>query len=175
MRTGFTKNIMIITEEAYYRQIAAVDKQDHWRNAGKRWGYHKHTADILRQIQPVDVLEAGIVGVRVFAGSDTIDYDKVDYWRIRERPTYYHDMSKVPYPVSKRYDVFVALRVLHRIGDVDMREVFGEMRRIADHVIIGVPKSWSWKRFGDTEPRIIPSTHKTVIYWYDNSDTPVRG
>jgi hypothetical protein len=119
----------------------------HWKAGmlAKRWDYHRKAVDILRALNlqsPTQVLEMGTMGVTLVNGSDTIDYTKG--WSYQgKNPTYVHDARVLPWPIqAKRYKVFVALRVFQHLVP-RQAECLREAMRIADHVIIVVPHSYS--------------------------------
>ncbi len=159
MRKKYIK--MVITETDFKEQVKKTGSR-YWDGEGNynRWLYYKEAAEVTKKINPASVLEAGTMGVRVFLGSDTINYSKIKEWEIKEKDTYWHDLAVTPYPINKRYDLFIAMRVMHRIGvgsdtPVDYKAVFNEIRRICKSVLIAVPENWGWEVLTDIKPEII--------------------
>lgn len=170
---------MIITEKEFKSQIDQSGKKTYWKSEGysNRWHYYKEAARITQALNPKAVLEAGTMGVRVFMGSDTINYNKRSAWKTNGKDTYWHDLAKIPYPITKKYDLFIAMRVMHRIegetdiATVDHKAIFNEIRRICKSVLIAVPESWDWRIYTDIEPVVVETKRKknkekTCIYFW---------
>jgi hypothetical protein len=149
------------------RYLAATSgRRGHWKNAGARWDYHKTASDLVRMARPPsarDVLEMGTMGVQVVEGSDTIDY--AEKWNhAGPDPTFLHDARQLPWPIaSKRYHVFVALRVFHHLWP-KQRECFLEARRIARHIVMVVPDKYEVAELRDTSVGI---TEAQLVEWND--------
>ncbi len=157
-------------KEEFKKKASTYHKK--WQD--ERYAYHKAASDIAKTLNIKTSLEAGTRKVTICENSDTIDIES------KVNPTYLHDLSILPYPVTKKYDLFVALRVFHHVK-ADLKECFKELERIADNIIIAVPPKGSnhlktyrkgvcWSEFTDRPPHIIEhtktKTYETIIcYW----------
>ena len=127
-----------------FAQRACQLEPKHWSSQplDKRWDYHQKAIDILKTLAietPADVLEMGTMGVQLVKGSDTLDY--AERWNFAGKaPTYLHDGRSIPWPIpAKRYRAFIALRVFQYLIP-RQKEAFEEAKRIADNVILVVPR-----------------------------------
>ena len=127
-----------------FAQRACQLEPNHWSSQPleKRWDYHQKAIDILKTLAietPADVLEMGTMGVQLVKGSDTLDY--AERWNYTGKaPTYLHDGRSIPWPIpAKRYKAFIALRVFQYLIP-RQKEAFEEAKRIAENVILVVPR-----------------------------------
>jgi hypothetical protein len=114
------------------------DAGEHWATASERWKYHAAAAEIAAMLPlrcPCAVVEVGTMGASVVTGSDTMDY--AERWNMPGfAPTITHDIRRCPWPVAdKQYDLLIALRVWHHLGDL-ARGAFLEAKRVADRVLL---------------------------------------
>lgn len=159
----------LLSKEKYFNLIDKYFKKNYWKNHENRWQYHEIAINIVKKIKPKSVLEAGVRGVKIFESSDTIDVES------KATPTYLHDLSVIPYPINKRYDIFIALRVFHHVKG-DLTNCFDEIKKITNHIIIAVPagevkgiqKGISWNAFTLDKPEIFYCNKiDTNIYYWD--------
>lgn len=102
-----------------------------------RWNYHKKAVELLKELRPKSVLEAGSMGIFLTDKSDSIDLDIPEWgWRLSYEPTYNYDLTELPWkPIAdKQYDVFVALRLFHHFENE--RAYLKEMERISNKIIL---------------------------------------
>jgi hypothetical protein len=120
----------------------------------RRWSYHAAVIEIIKNsetVNPEKVLEMGTMGFQLVVGSHTIDYDG-EKNTIGFRPTYLHDARQIPWPIeNRRYEWFVALRVLHHLWPAQ-EACFDEARRVAKNVILVVPSTVPRRKM-DAVPR----------------------
>lgn len=163
---------LILNKKKFLQSINNYYKNSYWKSIEGRWEYHKVAIDIVNLIKPTSVLEVGVRGVKIFDNSDTIDIEE------EANPTYLYDISKTPYPINKKYDIFIALRVFHHI-EGNLKDCFKEIKRISDNIIVAVPadkriktkrKLISWKDFTNEEPHLIKYCEMldTNVYFWKN-------
>ena len=70
---------------------------------------------------------------------------------------------------DKQYDVFVALRVFHHFRTDFVVKSFNEWLRIADHVILAMPKTFDMSIIKQKPTKIIVCNAKTNIYYYEQT------
>lgn len=152
-------------------------KDMHWN--ANRWEYHKVAVEICKEYSAQKILELGTMGIKIFEGSDEMDFDVEAGWRI-EKPTYLHDAKLTPWPIeNKSYDFFVALRVFHHLTPFQ-GICFQEARRIARNIVIVTPENYQvthlnskgikqsevvdWN-MGKEPTRIIDTKHGILYFW----------
>lgn len=167
-----------LTESSYFDKVNVLKEgnPEHWvtnknkDDFNKRFEYHKKATDLLQKLNSKSVLEAGTMGVSLWSGSDTIDYDlPKSGWKLSYTPTYNHNLKELPWPIKdKQYDVFVALRVFHHFGE-NVSKYFKEMQRISKHIILALPKKTADKYKEILAPKFeyICENSDTVILYYD--------
>jgi hypothetical protein len=131
-----------------------------------RWNYHEKAVEILKEINPKTILEAGSMGIFLTNESDSIDLDMPEWgWRLTYKPTYTYDLTKMPWkPIKdKQYDVFVALRVFHHM--YDEARYLKEMERISNKIILALTSA-SAERYEK-----IRKADKS--YYFEDTDTIV--
>lgn len=112
----------------------------HWKES--RWNYHALALSIIQMQRPKSILEMGTMGVKLWSGSDEMDYPIADFWPV-ESPAVLHNGKKIPWPIaSKKYDMFIALRVFHHLAPFQ-KECFSEAKRISKSIILVVPRNYS--------------------------------
>ena len=129
-----------------------------------RWDYHKKAVELLKEINPKSVLEAGSMNIFLTNQSDSIDLDMPDWgWRLTYKPTYNYDLTKTPWkPIKdKQYDVFVALRVFHHM--YDEARYLKEMERISNKIILALTSA--------SADRYEKVRKANKGYWFPNTDT----
>ena len=139
-----------LTESEFYRKLNEEKhlNPEHWgRELGEpgrpksteRWSYHKKAVELLKELRPKSILEAGSMGIFLTDKSDSIDLDMPEWgWRLSYKPTYDYDLTKMPWSVikDKQYDVFVALRLFHHMEDE--AKYLKEMERISNKTILAL-------------------------------------
>lgn len=167
----------LLTHKRYLSDINKFGQCKHWHDKFMdlevRWEYHKLISDLVAELNPLNILEAGTMGVKISSKSDTLEYDVQDVWKVKKKlkPTYYHDLTNIPYPiVDRQYDLFIAIRVYQHLQG-DLKTYFKELIRISNQVILGLPKKIDIKRLTHLEPNRIVSCNDTdtVIYYWDLS------
>lgn len=179
--TTIKNNLMnkYLTEKEYFQKIEEHKKinPEHWvTNSNndtyqKRWEYHNNTIELLKEINPSNVLEAGTMGIMVNEFSDTIDLDlPTKGWRLTYKPTHNHDLRIFPWSniKNKQYDCFVALRVFHHMK-TDQEKYLNEMFRISNNVILAFPQSVAniYKNICLPTKEIKSINSDTTIIFYD--------
>jgi hypothetical protein len=165
-----------LTRRKFVEQVTALKSinPDHWGNEARmpgqpvaleRWSYHQKTIEILKSLDPANVLEAGTMGIQVAEESDTIDLDMPEWgWRLTYSPTYNHDLRLITWPIkTKSYEVFVALRVFHHLDNE--AACLTEMERIAHHIILAQPEDSARRYEAIRQP-----DHR---YHFDDTDTTI--
>jgi hypothetical protein len=139
-----------------YSELVQKLSDGHWTKAtiGTRWDYHSKAIELIKSLEMNGnkrVLEMGTMGVKCVAESDTIDF--LEHWNFEGKsPTYSHDCRKFPWPVeTSSYDVFVSLRVFQHLQPVQ-KEAFMEAKRVANNVIIVVPRTYNNQHIPDSKP-----------------------
>lgn len=121
-----------------------------------RWRYQSRACSIASELiakyRLTTALELGPLMRPVIVGADAMDFETI----VRLDPgarLIQHNASVVPWPIQKRYGLFVALQVFEHLdsgpGGVRIPGLFGiqkvafkEVIRIADHAIISLPIDW---------------------------------
>lgn len=177
-----TKNKLMnkyLTEKEYFQKIEEHKKinPEHWvtnnnnNTYQKRWEYHNNTIELLKEINPSNILEAGTMGIMINEFSDTIDLDlPTKGWRLTYKPTHNHDLRIFPWSniKNKQYDCFVALRVFHHMK-TDQEKYLNEMFRISNNVILAFPQSVAniYKNICLPTKEIKSINSDTTIIFYD--------
>jgi len=127
--------------------LSLENPNSHWQTQPleKRWEYHQKTIELVKKIgvsSPEEVLEMGTMGAQIVKNSCTIDYS--ENWEFKgKNPDYMHDARITPWPIeTRKFKLFIALRVFQHITP-SQKEAFQEAKRIAKHVIISVPETYS--------------------------------
>jgi len=124
----------------------------HWASQplDLRWDYHEKAVKVARSLNlrsASQVLEMGSMGVQIVKWSHTMDYREM--WNYPDKSVnYWHDARITPWPMhDKQYDLFISLRAFQYLVPFQ-REAFVEAKRIADHVVIVVPRHEAWRTEG---------------------------
>jgi hypothetical protein len=139
-----------LTKKKFLKQVNELKLKNpgHWGHvirklgqpiAVERWAYHKKAVELLKEIKPKTILEAGSMNIFLTNKSDSIDLDVPDWgWKLTYEPTYNYDLTKIPWkPIKdKQYDVFVALRVFHHMEDEE--KYLKEMERVSNKIILAL-------------------------------------
>jgi len=124
--------VKIISKEDFDKALGA---DNYFRG---RWGHLKEVSDIVKRENPDTVLELGGYKLPITDG-DTIGWDKEKMGIVKT--TYNFDAMKTPWPVQKKYDMFIALQVWEHLGD-KQKEAFQEVMRISKKAILSFPYLW---------------------------------
>lgn len=127
-----------------------------------RWPYIKEVIHILKSIDPDSVLELGSYGVPICFNSDTMDLPECSHLYER-RLTYKHNANIIPWPITKKYDVFVALQVFEHLDN--KKECFKEAKRLSNNIILSVPYKWKKDKLNKEHSNI---DDKTILEWSDD-------
>jgi len=118
-----------LTEEAYMKLT-----DDYWKPL--RWEYMSKVIEWGKELNPLSVLELGTYGLSLCKASETMDIHKDKY-----TPTYLHDATIIPWPVNRKYDLFIALQVFEHL-DNKQKDIFTELKKLCKYVIISIPYKW---------------------------------
>ena len=129
-----------------HEKFKALSTNDYWKNGQYRWDYMSKAIELMQEIDPVRVCEAGTSGIPLCSDSVLLEYP-------------YYDLNFANYPFdSKHFDVFVALQVWEHLKKP--AEAFAEARRISKNVILSIP--YQWKQ-GDAQH--VGLDDSTVLGW----------
>lgn len=172
-----------LTKQRFIEKVNSLKlaNPEHWGNeVGKpgqpkaidRWEYHEKVVELLKEIKPKNVVEVGSMDIFLTDYSESIDYHLPEWnWRLTYKPTYNYDLTKMPWSIlgDKKYDVFVALRVFHHMGDE--AKYLKEMERVSNHIILALTKE-SADRYEKVRKAdksyYFPNTDTTVLYYEKN-------
>jgi len=137
--------LKLLTFNEFFEKVKQLEG-GHWTldSIQQRWIYHYRVVDLIKSLNINDaskVLEMGTMGVQCVINSHTIDY--AERWDFPgKKPNYLHDARKTPWPIeSKKYDLFIALRVYQHLTP-SQKECVQEAMRIAKKVIIITPDTY---------------------------------
>lgn len=172
-----------LTKEKFLERVEYLKSvnPEHWGNedgqpgrpkSTDRWEYHKKAIELLKEINPKNVVEVGSMDIFLTDCSESIDYHLPEWgWRLTYKPTYNYDLTKTPWSIigDKKYDVFVALRVFHHMGDEE--KYLKEMQRISNYIILALTKE-SAERYEKIKKAnksyYFPNTDTTILYYEKN-------
>lgn len=104
-----------------------------------RWEYMNCVAGLVREHLPgaASVLELGPHKFPIVKGCDTAGLNREHYAGM----THCFDAGKkFPWPVDKKYDLFIGLQVFEHLAE--KRSAFKEVERIASSAVISIPYKW---------------------------------
>lgn len=104
-------------------------------NKFHRWEYWDIVIEYLKIIGPETCLELGSKGYPLFKNADTMGKNKI------EDPTFLWNATNFPWPIDKKYDVFVALQVWEHLNNYQ-EQAFKEVSRISEWAILSFPYKW---------------------------------
>jgi hypothetical protein len=137
---------------AGFIKVAKSVGTGHWESQplDLRWDYHEKAVRVARSLNlrsASRVLEMGCMGVQIVKWSHTMDYREM--WNYSDKSVnYWHDARITPWPMrDKQYDLFISLRAFQYLAPFQ-KEAFLEAKRIANHVLIVVPRQSAWKTQG---------------------------
>ena len=158
---------MFLTEESFFSaadQYRNKEGTRYWGDAKRRWGYHKRSIEIIKQVSlgTPRILEIGTMGIPLSSESDLLDMALHKDFYSRKDLRYEHDLRCIPWPIEDRiYDWVVALRVYHHLWPMQ-RECFEEALRIGRNLILFVP---AVKNHEVKQGTILPSEFRA---WYSD-------
>jgi hypothetical protein len=106
-----------------------------------RWLYFQEVIKMVEEINPSSVLELGPALFTLVKDSDVMRKPEIDLWGVpsnMQTTEYLHDATKAPWPVCKKYDLFIALQVFEHLVDSQI-QAFQEVKRIARYAILSLP------------------------------------
>ena len=140
-----------------------------------RWAYIQEVIKMVDEINPKSVLELGPALFTVVKNSDIMRLPIPDKWGIQENvqsTEYLHDATKTPWPVEKKYDLFIALQVFEHLVD-SKSQAFQEVKRIAKHAILSLPYKWDCPKDNANYPEHHMIDEGTVLEW-TNGEAPQK-
>lgn len=140
-----------------------------------RWAYLQEVIRMVDEIKPQSVLEVGPALFTVVKNSDIMRLPEVDKWGIPaniESIEYLHDATKTPWPVEKKYDLFIALQVFEHLVDSQAR-AFQEVKRIANYAILSLPYKWDCPKDNANYPEHHMIDEDTILSW-TNGEPPTK-
>ena len=132
-----------------------------------RWAYFQEVIKLVGEIGPQSVLELGPALFTVVKGCDIMRKPEVDIWGVpaNVRATeYLHDATVTPWPVRKKYDLFIALQVFEHLVDRQAR-AFQEVKRIAKYAILSLPYKWDCPVDNANYPEHHMIDESTILGW----------
>ncbi|MDR1693037.1 MAG: hypothetical protein LBR72_06720 [Oscillospiraceae bacterium] len=140
-----------------------------------RWAYIQKVIEMVKEINPRSVLELGPALFTVVKGSDIMRKREVDMWGIPSNTNvteYLHDATKTPWPVEKKYDLFIALQVFEHLVD-SQAQAFMEVKRIAKSAILSLPYQWDCPIDNANYPEHHMIDENTILEW-TNGEAPQK-
>jgi hypothetical protein len=124
-----------LTEPEFIKRMGS---NEYFTVHGNRWRYMRRAIEIMKRHNAQSCLEIGTGGMPITNG-DTLDNCEM-YPVTHER-----DARSIPWPVDNNmYDFTVALQVFEHfdLKRKKQRQVFNEMERVSQNIIISVPYLW---------------------------------
>ena len=140
-----------------------------------RWVYMREVIKLVEEINPQSVLELGPALFTVVKNSDIMRRPELDMWGAPTNASslkYLHDATKTPWPVSKKYDLFIALQVFEHLTDCQA-QAFREVKRIARYAILSLPYKWDCPRDNANYPEHHMIDENTILQW-TNGEAPQK-
>ncbi|MBR9706639.1 hypothetical protein GOV14_06405 [Candidatus Pacearchaeota archaeon] len=126
----------LLTHEEYLR---LGESDEYYRG---RWKYFKEVIEVIKKIEPSNVLELGPYRAPFVSGSDIMDCDNH-----LKGIKYPQDAGIVPWPIQdKQYDLFIALQVWEHL-DGRQKQAFREVMRISKYAILSFPYKWTKSKY----------------------------
>ena len=132
-----------------------------------RWAYFQEVIKMVERISPQSVLELGPALFTVVKNSDIMRKPEIDDWGVPlniQSIEYLHDATKTPWPVDKKYDLFIALQVFEHLVDSQMK-AFQEVKRIARYAILSLPYKWDCPKDSSLYPEHHMIDESTILGW----------
>lgn len=132
-----------------------------------RWAYLQEVIKLVGEIAPRSVLELGPALFTVVKNSDIMRKPEIDKWGMPahiDSMEYLHDATKTPWPVIKKYDLFIALQVFEHLTGCQA-QAFKEVKRIARYAILSLPYRWDCPRDNPNYPEHHMIDESTILEW----------
>lgn len=132
-----------------------------------RWAYFGEVIKMVEEINPQSVLELGPALFTVVKNSDIMRKPEIDVWGIPKNiqsTEYLHDATKTPWPIDKKYDLFIALQVFEHLVDSQV-QAFHEVKRLAKYAILSLPYKWDCPRDNANYPEHHMIDENTILQW----------
>jgi len=132
-----------------------------------RWAYFRKVIRMVEEINPQSVVELGPALFTVVKNSDIIRLPEPDVWGIPsniQSTEYLHDATKTPWPIEKKYDLFIALQVFEHLVD-SQAQAFQEVKRIAKYAILSLPYKWECPKDNANYPEHHMIDENTILNW----------
>jgi len=140
-----------------------------------RWVYFQEVIKIIDEVNPQSVLELGPALFPVVKNADIMRRPEIDKWGVpsdMQVTEYLHDASKTPWPIKKKYDLFIALQVFEHLVDSQV-QAFQEIKRIAKHAVLSLPYKWDCPKDNANYPEHHMIDESTILEW-TNGEAPVK-
>lgn len=169
---------MFLTQKEFYKLSNQLGGGTHWKNVQDRWDYHNKAISILKKNnvnENSNILEIGTMGVQLVHNSDVLDIQTSKWNHKGKNPTFLHDATQIPWPVTKTYDWVIAMRVLQHLPK-HQKLIFNEMKRIANNILIVIPETYKkgkgitaeeFKKINDgiDADNVISTKFGNLFYW----------
>ncbi len=132
-----------------------LEQDNYYRN---RWNYFSIVTEWINYLNPDTVLEAGPYRQPICKNCDTIDINNTF------NPTFCFDLGITPWPIDKKYDLFIALQVWEHVKNPI--GAFKEVKRISKNAIFSLP--FEWKNCGSLCHENI--TFSKIHSWFNFED-----
>ena len=140
-----------------------------------RWAYFREVIKLVEQIDPRSVLELGPALFTIVKNADIMRKPDIDIWGVPENiqaTEYLHDATKTPWPVSRKYDLFIALQVFEHLTGAQA-QAFQEVKRVARHAILSLPYKWDCPADNANYPEHHMIDESTILEW-TNGEAPQK-
>jgi len=140
-----------------------------------RWAYFQEVIKMAGEINPRSVLELGPALFPVVKNSDIMCKPEVDKWGVPadiQAMEYLHDATITPWPVRKKYDLFIALQVFEHLTG-RQAQAFQEVKRIARYAILSLPYKWDCPLDDANYPEHHMISESTILSW-TNGEAPQK-
>ncbi|NCA68135.1 MAG: hypothetical protein EOM87_08755 [Clostridia bacterium] len=140
-----------------------------------RWAYFKEVIKMVDEIKPDSVLELGPALFTLVKNSDIMRKPEIDKWGVPsgvKSVEYLHDATKMPWPVDKKYDLFIALQVFEHLVNCQA-EAFQEVKRIAKYAILSLPYKWDCPKDNANYPEHHMIDENTILNW-TKGEEPIK-
>jgi len=149
-----------------FDDFTALSKPKEEYYAG-RWAYFQEVIQMVGEIDPHSVLELGPALFTVVKNADVMRKPEIDIWGAPadvKATEYLHDATITPWPVHKKYDLFIALQVFeHLVGS--QAQAFQEVKRIARYAILSLPYKWDCPIDNANYPEHHMIAEDTILGW----------
>jgi len=140
-----------------------------------RWAYFREVIKMVEEIDPRSVLELGPALFTIVKNSDIMRKPEIDVWGAPadvQAMEYLHDATITPWPVCKKYDLFIALQVFEHLTG-RQAQAFQEVKRIARYAILSLPYKWDCPVDNANYPEHHMIDESTILGW-TNGEAPQK-